>query len=140
MEFLNIKESGSLIFGNDYFKKIKIKKKDIRLQLEFELRSKLILLRERYIEAKSKKDLKLIIDTAISTILPLCRGLLYMKTTKLPKTELDVVEMVCKKYEVNCEVIQNLYKAPANKYDVLIKELFDFLSSLCDKVDKMVVK
>ncbi len=140
LEFLNIKETGRLVFGKDYFKKYKVKKKDVRLQLEFELRSKLILLRERYLESKSKQDLKAIIDSAISTILPLCRGLLYLKTTKLAKTEAEIIEKVCAKYKVNCEVVQNLYKGVLDNYDSLISGLIDFLSEFCEKVDKMVIK
>ena len=45
IEFLNIRQHHKILYGEDFLKDIEISKKDLRHQLEFEFRSKLIHLR-----------------------------------------------------------------------------------------------
>src|SRR3990170_7828080 len=42
IEFLNIRQHHKILYGEDFLKDIQISKKDLRHQLEFEFRSKLI--------------------------------------------------------------------------------------------------
>ena len=71
LEFLNIKLNHRILHGNDMFNDLKFDKKHVRRELEFEFRSKLINLRQGYLEAESKKELKLIGEKAIPTMMPI---------------------------------------------------------------------
>jgi len=49
LKFLNIKNNSDLLFWKDILKNIKIKKSDLRQNIEYELRTKLIQLREWFL-------------------------------------------------------------------------------------------
>ena len=55
IEFLGIKENYEILAGEDVIKDIKIDTKNFRHQLEFELRSKLFIMRNEWINLKGSK-------------------------------------------------------------------------------------
>jgi len=52
-----MKTHTELIEGNDYFQDLVLQKKDLRTQLEYEIRNKLIYLRQECVQAKNPKQL-----------------------------------------------------------------------------------
>lgn len=56
LKFLNIKNNSSLTFGKDILKNVKIKKSDLRHNIEFELRTRLIQLREWFLSSWWNSD------------------------------------------------------------------------------------
>lgn len=78
VEFLNIKRRHKLLTGEDIFINIEISKKNLRHQLEFEFRSKLVHLRQAYLSAKDK-DLDNIILSAVPTLAPIIGALIHLK-------------------------------------------------------------
>lgn len=75
IEFLDMQSSYKQIDGKDLLKKIKIVKKNLRDQLEKELRSKRIHLKDQFIEGKEKEFLQKVMPT----ISPLIKALLFYK-------------------------------------------------------------
>lgn len=57
VEFLDIKEKYRILYGKDIFSGITINTKNLRHQLEFELRSKLLRLRNEWLNLKGSKAL-----------------------------------------------------------------------------------
>jgi len=57
LEYLHMKTHTELIEGNDYFQDLVLQKKDLRTQLEYEIRNKLIYLRQECVQAKNPKQL-----------------------------------------------------------------------------------
>ena len=78
VEFLNIKRHHVLLHGNDIFSDLEINKANLRHQLEFEFRSKLVHLRQSYLHSDGE-DIDEIILGAIPTLAPIIGALLYMK-------------------------------------------------------------
>ena len=54
IEFLDIKETHKILFGEDFLQDIEVHTENLRLELEHELKGKLIQLRERYLLANGK--------------------------------------------------------------------------------------
>jgi len=88
LEILDMKYPHEVLYGDNVINEVKLDKKHVRRQLEFELRSKLIHLRENFIWIKKPKDLKALLKSAVPTLMPLFYGLLFLKNV-LPSTELD---------------------------------------------------
>lgn len=57
VEFLDIKENHRVLFGKDIFSGISVDTKNIRHQIEFELRSKMLRLRGEWLNLKGSKPL-----------------------------------------------------------------------------------
>ncbi len=111
IEFLNIQRSYRVIFGEDLLKGLCFKKSFIRLQCERELKGKLLLLRERYVETRGKnKALHRLISSSISGFIFIFRGLLYLLDKEVPTTNYDTVNMIARELRLDQELFLALWK------------------------------
>jgi hypothetical protein len=142
LEFLDIKQPHEVLYGEDLVDKIKFDKKHVRRQLEFELRSKLIHLRENYIWIKKPKELQELLKRAIPSIMPLFYGLLFLKDVGAP-TKLDILfHTVADNYKVDVSVLRKIKmlkgkKVPEEELKKHVGELMKFLDGLSEIVDEM---
>ena len=137
LEFLNIKNTYEMIEGNDVIKNLKIDKKDIRRELEFEVRSKLIHLRQSFINKKT--DLKELLKAVIPTLTPLIDGLLFLKKIKAPDSFQKTLTELENNYKLDVEVLRHIEQnqIPKNQIINYINQLYTFLDELANKLDKM---
>ena len=142
IEFLNIKQHHSMLFGEDILKDIVISKPNLRRQLEFEFRSKLIHLREQYLHFKGK-DIENLILSAVPTLSPIIGGLMYLGDMEDKE---DMVGFVSKKYGVDLHIleeIQDIRKRKAkfkNDKEQYIKDLINILHNIGKIIDEYKVK
>ncbi len=142
LEFLDIKQPHEVLYGKDLVEKIKFDKKHVRRQLEFELRSKLIHLRENYIWIKKPNELRELLQRAIPSTMPLFYGLLFLKDVEAP-TKLDLLfREVADKYKVDVSVLRKIKrlkdkKVPEEELKKYVRELMKFLTELSEIVDEM---
>ena len=141
LEILDMTYPHELLHGEDVLKNIKLEKKYVRRQIEFELRSKLIHLRENYIGIKSPKDIKLLLKSAVPTLMPLLYGLLFMKDVKPASDLYSLYSDVEKSYNVNMGIFRKIREDTIKKQDVetFVKELIDLLEKLINIADKIEV-
>jgi len=140
LEILDMINPHVLLHGNDVLEKVDLDKKHVRTQIEFELRSKLIHLRENYIGIKKTKDLKPLLKSAIPTLMPLLYGLLFMKNIKIPSDLYSLYSSVEKSYDIDMGIFfRKVREDTIGKQDltVLIDELINLLEKLINIVDKM---
>lgn len=142
IEFLNIKQHHNMLFGEDILKDIVISKSNLRRQLEFEFRSKLIHLREHYLHFKGK-DIEKLILSAVPTLCPIIGALLYLGDMEDKE---DMVGLISNKYGVDLHIleeIQDIRKGKAkfkNDKEQYIKELINVLHDIGKIIDEFKVK
>lgn len=141
LEFLDIKYPHEVLYGGDLVEKIKFDKKHVRRQLEFELRSKLIHLRENYIWIKKPEELKGLLKRAIPSVMPLFYGLLFLKDIEAPPDLNSLFKLVADNYKIDVSVLRKIKKldgkAKEEELKRYIKELMNFLAELSEMVDEM---
>jgi hypothetical protein len=143
IEFLNIKQHHKILYGEDFLKDTEISKKDLRYQLEFEFRSKLIHLRKEYLQFKGKQ-LENLILSAISTLAPIIGGLLYLKDLHHSNTE-DMFKVVTEGYGIDVQVLKEIYDIRRGKAkfkkdkEQYIMELIKVLTSLGIILDQIEI-
>jgi predicted nucleotidyltransferase len=96
LEFEDIKENHQCLVGKDPFGKQKVDKKRIRYQIEFELRSKLLAMRDMWLRSSREKyDLEMFLIKAGNSFDYLIRkaALVLGKKISLPR---DIVEKIKK--------------------------------------------
>jgi len=144
LEYLNIQQTHTLLYGKDVFSELEFSKEDIRRQLEFEFRSKLIQLREGYLAiAHSSKLMQELIQKATPTLLPICRGLLFLKTKTLPERIPDMYDELANAYRINVTILHKLYNPrPYTKEEQkeIIQKLIALLEEMSQKMDKLVIR
>ena len=141
LELLDMKYPHKALFGDDVIAKVSLDKRHVRRQLEYELRSKLIHLRENYIWIKKPKELKALLKSAVPTLMPLFYGLLYLKNQK-PSTNLDpLFGQVEKAYDVDMNLFRDIRrdKIKDEKLSLIVKDLIILLEKLIRITDKLEV-
>lgn len=140
LEFLHIQNHHLLIEGHDYFTTLKIDKKHLQLKLEFELRNKLVYLREQYLLAPQRKSFLTKIMPTMSIIF---EGLIYLKKQENQGFE-NNLKNIEKNYETNLNIFKEILEAEKNNYNLtdqkineLIQELNDTLVQLSQKIDQI---
>jgi len=109
IEFLNIKQNYKVLHGEDCLADITISKKHLRHQLEFEFRSKLIHLREEYLQFKGK-DLEHLILTAVPTLMPILGALVHLKDLRNDWTDAkELFRIVADGYGIDTQVLEDIY-------------------------------
>jgi hypothetical protein len=104
IEWLDIKERHLLIEGQDVLGAYDVPRSNLRLQLEQELREKLIGLRQAYLaNVKRPEALEEVLRVAASSFATLCRALLRLRGEPPPAYAPQVIERVADLFGLQAE-------------------------------------
>ena len=104
IEWIDIKERHLLIEGQDVLGGYEVPRSNLRLQLEQELREKLIALRQSYLaNAKHPDLLENVLRAAASSFATLCRSLLRLRGESPPAHTPQVIERVADVFALHAE-------------------------------------
>lgn len=140
IEFLNIRKRHKIINGDDILGDIEIKKANLRRQLEFEFRSKLIHLRRAYLR-NDEEDMDKIILDAVPTMAPIIGGLMYLKNIE-GKFDVNKFKQA---YGIDTQILLDIYHVRKGKGKLsedtneYIKKLIDLLTDIGRIVDDMEI-
>ena len=104
IEWIDIKERHLLIEGQDVLGGYEVPRSNLRLQLEQELRQKLITLRQAYVAgARRPEALEEVLKAAASSFATLCRSLLRLRGESPPAQTAQVIERVADVFGLEAE-------------------------------------
>ena len=104
IEWIDIKERHLLIEGLDVLGGYEVPRSNLRLQLEQELREKLITLRQAYLaNARHPSVLEDVLKSSASSFATLCRSLLRLRGESPPVQTAQVVERVADIFGLDAE-------------------------------------
>ena len=111
MEMLDIAESHRVLYGNDPVKTIKVDLTHLRHQVEFELRSKLLKLRQAYLRLrKPDKDLHSLLVESLSSFQVVCRGALRLFSKEVPVDKLSATQKLGKQLNAPIDSFETIYQ------------------------------
>ncbi|MBI5416464.1 hypothetical protein HZA55_00720 [Candidatus Poribacteria bacterium] len=145
IEFFDIKENHILLWGQDLIKDIDIKFDNLRLQCEFELKGKIIKLRQMYLNiGRDKKSVKNVLESSLSSFIPIFKNILRLKKKTLPENKEDIIKMIGKELNIDIEIILTILYDKKGKTriadDDIIPSIEKFLLTLtkiASVVDKL---
>lgn len=109
LEFLDIKDVHRVVYGADPFDRFTADPKKLRHELEYELRGKLIHLRERYMAAAGReKEVRVLLAEALSPITALFKGVLRLTGDPVPAKKEDVWAAVHRRAAVDSSVLREI--------------------------------
>lgn len=109
IEYLNFQRNYELVFGKDILKDLTFDGELIRLQCEREIKGKLLILREAFLETTGKgKPLKQLIGHSISAFVAIFEALLYLKGQELPGTKREVVKATAAEFDMDAALFDKL--------------------------------
>lgn len=129
IEILDIKQSRRVLFGTDIVGELEVDRSNLRLELEHELKGKLIQLRERYLATGGKR--RAVIDLLVrsySTFAVLFRGALRLFGEDVPAQKADVAVALGKHIEFDEDVfatVSGVRTGQISARDVDADQLFE---------------
>ena len=111
IEFLNMKNNSIVIYGENVLEGLTFKPEDLRLQIERELKSKVLLLREGYLGSEgSARELRNLIGRSLTAFVSIFNALLYLKTGSAPRNKRATISEMSKVFGVNADVFTECFK------------------------------
>lgn len=142
IEYLNFQRNHVLVYGKDALKELSFKREFIRLQCEREIKGKLLLLREAFLETAGKgRALKDVISQSIHAFLAIFDALLYLKEKEIPKEKRKVIRTTCEILDLDAGLFEKLLDIREQKIkpgDAEIKTIFQHYLREVRKLSKIV--
>ncbi|RLB80487.1 MAG: hypothetical protein DRH24_10540 [Deltaproteobacteria bacterium] len=128
IEFLNIKNKYILVYGEDVLRDIIFDASHVRLQCEREIKGKLILLREGFLETGgNQKRIQELIKASITAFISVFNGLLYLKGVEIPSTRQEVIRSMEKEFSVDKKIFMQCLDIKEGRGDFspsMVKDIF----------------
>lgn len=147
IEFHQMMLAHKVLYGVDVLEGLTISDKFLRLQAEYELRSKLLQLRRSYIPAsQTVNGLKALMADSLSSFSALFRAVLILHGLEPPTKKQDIVDLAVKHLNIDSSPFDRIFDIRENvgkaKYDERsINELFasylEQIEKVIDAVDKI---
>ncbi len=147
LEYLNFQSAYVVVYGPDPLKELTFDPQWVRLQCEREIKGKLLLLREGFLESEGKASiLKQIIGNSIVSFVAIFEGLLFLKGLSSPKDKRAKIKAVTEAYGLDSGLFERLLDVRERIYnpgkEELLKIFKSYLSQvrlLGQKVDQLVI-
>ena len=143
IEYLNFQRNHILVYGEDILKDLTFNPELIRLQCEREIKGKLLLLRESFLESAGKgRILRTVINQSIQAFLAIFDAMLFLKEQEIPEQgKRAVIKAVCETFDMDVSLFERLLDIKEQKIkpkDTELNEIFkDYLKEI-RKLSKIV--
>lgn len=123
IEFHQMSIARKVLFGPDVLADLNISDKFLRLQAEYELRSKLIQLRRQYIPASTSVDgLKNLMGESLASFAALFRAVLILKGITPPATKREIVALTAQHVGIDGTPFEKIFNIRENNFAHVLDE------------------
>jgi hypothetical protein len=146
MEMLDLQSCRLVLFGRDPFAGLAVGRAYLRLQCERELRTKLMRLREAYVECHDVPDeLKRLLTGSYTTFVAVFRGCLSLLGGSVPLRNAEVVEAFCRRAGLEAGPFQEVDwlkrgEAPKEPLKDVFSSYYEQLSLAVEKIDRFGIQ
>ncbi|ABC76519.1 nucleotidyltransferase domain-containing protein [Syntrophus aciditrophicus] len=146
VEFLNMKNSYLLVYGEDVLQSLSFDLEALRLQIERELKGKLFLLRKSYLDTEGKEGtLRRLVAKSLTAFTALFEALLYLRGREIPSSRRGVIKAMAWAFPIidpevflRCaDIREGEDHCSASELDRLVKSCMKEIGKLCDSVDRL---
>lgn len=124
IEFHQMSVARKVLFGPDVLANLEISDKFLRLQAEYELRSKLIQLRRQYISASTSVDgLKKLMGESLSSFAALFRAVLILKGLDPPATKHEIIALTAQQLKIDGTPFEKIFNIRENNFTPVLDEI-----------------
>jgi hypothetical protein len=107
---------------------------------ERELKGKLLLLRQRYVETRGKrKVLKELISASLPTFIFVFKGLLYLLDKEVPETKEQTITILSQELKLDQELFTSLLQLEAGTFKYSRQELGDLFKRYLKEIRRLAL-
>lgn len=145
IEYLGFQRRHRVVYGKDIFGELHVDREWLRLQCEREIKGKLLLLRQGYLESEGKGNgLKEVAIRSIPAFLAIFEGLLHLKERTIPTVKREVITAGCDAFGLDAGIFDKIlavregrFKPDERTLQRLFKEYLGVVRKLALLVDSM---
>jgi predicted nucleotidyltransferase len=140
IEFLNIKRTYLVLQGEDVLAGLSFKDEFVRMQCERELKGKLLLLRQRYVETGGKgRILRDLIAASIPTFTFVFKGLLHILGEEVPVTKWEAISVIARRFQLDEGLFRDLQRVGAGTLKLSESEVHELFRRYLQAVRRLAL-
>jgi predicted nucleotidyltransferase len=147
IEYLNMKRHYIVVYGKDYLQDMEFAPEHIRLQLERELKGKIVRLRESYLHAEGNpRRLRELIRISLTAFISMFKAILHLQGHSAPHGRRELIEAAAQVISIDpatflacLEVREGKDHLSSSEIQSLFKVYLRDVRLLCNSVDRMKV-
>jgi hypothetical protein len=111
IEFLDMRETGLVLVGDDPFSHVDLSNSGLRLECEQQLKGALLRIRQAYLElGLAHGGIEKVLSESLNSLIPVFRAMLVLKGARPPRNKQDILGSVCEAFGVDPEVFLQILK------------------------------
>lgn len=138
IDFLNMKRHHRTIFGPELLKDLEIPRAHLRLQVERELKGKLMHLRQNIlISGYAREELRGLLYKTLTPFMELFNALLFLKNEPLPSKRREVFARVAEIAELDGTCFEQIFRLVESEARAYRDELWQFTERYIVQIEKV---
>jgi len=138
LEFLNIKQDCRVVWGKNPLARTTIRKRQLRLQLEREVKGKLLQLREAYIASKGwKNNLVAVASESLTALLSIFEGILYLQGKEIPLQRGGIIKAIATETGLAAAPFMQVLEVKEGKARFRRKKMKDLMERYIEEVRQL---
>ncbi len=116
VEFLDIRETGVTLTGEDPLASVHLGPSALRLECEQQLKGSLLRIRQAYLElGLAKAGLERVMSDSLTSLIPVFRAMLVLRGLEVPRDKKRILEAVCEAFGQPAETFLGILKLKLEK-------------------------
>lgn len=145
MEFLEIKDTEVVVYGEDAFQGLEISRANLRLECESQLKGAMLRTRQAYLELGGRKrGAEQVLHASLTALVPVFRTMLRLKGAEPPRGKAETIRALGEAFGVETSIFMAVLRdksgdekiSGADSLQVLGKYV-DYIEVLAEKLDQM---
>lgn len=138
IEFLDMKENYSLIYGKDALKDITVDTRNLRFQCEQELKSKLLKLRQGYLALNNyPPELAGLLFASFISVLHIARNVLRVKGLEPPYLKSEILEKISSEFKLDINTWKKILSAKNKQVKLKAKDIEQLFVSFAKDLERI---
>lgn len=139
MEFMSMKDTRLVIFGEDILADIDVNKEDLRRECEYQLKGKILTIRQAYLEqALSRNRLEKLVKVSLRGLMPVFQSLLKIKTNEAhPKEKEEILCQMSAEFDIDVSAFLDVLRDKKSDGRIAGKTAESFLSDFLKQLERL---
>ena len=140
IEFLEMKESHVLLYGEDLLTPLEINPTNIRLFCEEQIKGKLIRIRQAYLEIGLKrKGIEALLKESLSSLTPVFRNLIRSRGKVPPVERGQIYNQLCAEFDLDKKVFLAILRDTKNDERIAGQDVETFFEKYIAQIQKLAI-
>ena len=138
LEFWDMQKFHQIVYGEDLLRGLEIRRSDLRLQCEREVKGKLLHLRQNFLNSDRKADrLRMLLVYSVPSFSTIFNALLFLKNETTPHSRRDIFLNTAKIFGLDREVFERILRLRYEKLKLKKDELLTLTRAFIEEIRKL---